>query len=88
MTELDGQSDEWEEHEDVDPIPEVHVITLVINTEKHAPELDIGDIPPQSAVTFLRQAADTLTQILHPPKITYRGDIVFEMLCENNEDED
>lgn len=71
-----------------DPIPEVHVITLIVNTKKHAPELDIGDIPPQSAITFLRQAAETLESVLHPPTITYGGDVIFEVSCEHTEEEE
>lgn len=70
------------------PISEVHVITLIINTNKGAPELDIGDIPPQAAITFLHQAADTLESILHPPKITYDGTVVFDVVCEHDHDED
>lgn len=75
-----------DETEVEDPIPEIHVITLTINTEKHGPELDIGDMSPQSAITFLHQAADTLEQILHLPKITYRGETVFEVICGDHDD--
>lgn len=71
-----------------DPVPEIHVITLIVNTKKHAPELDIGDIPPQSAITFLHQAAATLEEILHPPKITYGGDVVFEAVCDHTEEDE
>ena len=84
MTEPADQLDEAH-----DPIPEYHVITLIVNTNKGAPELDIGDIPPQAAITFLRQAAETLESILHPPKITYDGTVVFEMtVCDHDHDED
>jgi hypothetical protein len=77
-----------DETEAEDPIPEIHVITLIVNTDKHAPELDIGDMPPQSAITFLRQAAETLEEILHPPKVTYRGETVFEVICAHEDDDE
>lgn len=70
-----------------DPVSEYHVITLVVNTDKSAPELDIGDIPPQAAITFLEQAASCLREVLHPPRITYDHVVIYDV-CGHDDDDD
>lgn len=54
-----------------------HVITLTINTDKPSPELDIGDIPPQAAITFLDQASSALREVLRPPTVRYDGVVIY-----------
>lgn len=61
------------EEDELNPVADYHVITLVVNTSTPSPQLDIGDIPPQAAITFLEQAAAALKEVLHPPTVIYEG---------------
>lgn len=71
--------------EDENFMSEYHVITLTINTQKAAPELDIGDVPPQAAITFLDQASSALKEVLHPPTITYEGVQIYRVVSDDDD---
>lgn len=68
-----------EELEPDSPTEKLHIITIMLAEYSSAPLVDIGDVPPHAAICFFRQAAETLESLLHPPSITYDGEIIYQV---------
>lgn len=54
------------------------VITIVIDGEGE-PHIDLGTVSPHAAVSIFDSAADTLRDMLNPPKISYKNRVIFDL---------
>lgn len=61
-------------------IKDIHVMTIVVDKDQGGPQVDLGDMDPWFAATVFRHVADAIEMTLHPPKIVYEGDIIFDAI--------
>ena len=61
-----------------DELPNIGIITLVID-EDGSTQLDIGDIHPALAASFLQQAVEALNFFIPYPSVRYRGQQVVHV---------
>lgn len=54
-----------------------HAITILYNEENSFPEVDLGDVPPQVAITVMQQVINALHECLPGPVIKYNGNVVY-----------
>jgi len=58
--------------------PNLDVITIVVDGEGAA-NADLGNMSPHEAITILELLADTLRDMLSPPKIRYKNRTIFNL---------
>ena len=69
--------------DDDEALPRIHVITIVLDPDSGRPEIDLGDVPPPNAICFFHQAALVLEELLAPPKISFDGQVIYEIMSQD-----
>lgn len=54
-----------------------HAITILYNEDETYPEVDLGDVPPQVAITVMQQAINALFEVLPGPVVKFNGNIIY-----------
>jgi hypothetical protein len=60
--------------EDVLP-PHYDIITISLDGDEE-PSVDLGNISPYAAITILESVAETLRDLVMPPKVTYKDRVI------------
>ena len=68
-----------------DGLPQLHIITICIDPITNGPEIDLGDVPPHAAICFFHQAALALEELLAPPRISYDGNVIYQIGVEGED---
>lgn len=78
----EGMSDEEEPRSDDEVFEELtgqfHAITILYNEDETYPEVDLGDVPPQVAITVMQQVIKALYAVLPDPVIKFNGNIIYD----------
>lgn len=77
MSRTEDLGDVDEETRDAFP-PNMSVITIVIDGEGE-PHIDLGLVSPHAAISIFESAAETLKDLINPPKITYKNRVIFDL---------
>lgn len=66
------------ENSEREAFPSLSVITIVIDDEGR-PAINLGDVSPYAAISIFSTAADTLNDMMTPPKVTYKDKVILDM---------
>lgn len=77
MAQTDEVADSDEATRDAFP-PNLSVITIVIDGEGE-PHVDLGYVSPHAAISIFKSAAETLEDMINPPRITYKNRVIFDL---------
>lgn len=73
-----------EDHEEQSSLQGLHAVTIMFEVGG-PPVVELGDLSPYAAVGLLRAVTDALEATLHPPTISYRGDVIFSVSFDEDE---
>jgi len=78
--------------EELEGVPAIKIITIMLDSEEVAPKIDLGDIHPFIAYSVLCKAVEALADIMSDPEITYMGERLnpsyYELVDDEDEDDD
>jgi hypothetical protein len=77
--------------EELEGVPSIKVITIVLDGDEVTPKIDLGDIHPFIAFAILTKAVETLKEIMCDPQITYQGESlnpIYEYEFDDDDDEE
>jgi hypothetical protein len=60
-----------------DSVPQLHIITITVDEEDNSPQIDLADVPPAAAICLFEQAAEALRDMLVPPTITFKNEVIY-----------
>lgn len=68
-------------------LPEISIITIVLDSDTMAPKIDLGTIPPHIAVGIFHKAIEAMDMITPGPTIIYDDEVVYAESFASDEDD-
>lgn len=66
-----------EDPDDLKDVPEMDIITIVLDNEARSPRIDLGNVPPHLAIIVMQKAIEALDMLLPGPTIVYDDQVVY-----------
>ncbi len=54
-----------------------HIITIVYDEDEASPKVDLGDLPPQFAITVMQQTVNALFECIEEPDIYFNNEKIY-----------
>jgi hypothetical protein len=64
----------------------VHIMTIVWDEDDVRPSVDLGDVPPQLAITVLQQTITALYECLVEPIIIYNNEPIYSTFFDDEDE--